>query len=71
MKDKKILYWRKICVTQPIFSVLPKDKIMIPILNDFQPSSPDSISFMLIIWPMQLSQKSQKVILAFYADQRD
>ena len=52
------------------FPILMKGKITTPIQTDFQHSSPDNIIFMLIIWPMQLSQKNQEAILTFYIDQR-
>lgn len=47
-------------VTQPIFSFPMIGKIMIPILNDFQYSSLDNITFMLIIWPNAIKSEDPK-----------
>lgn len=60
MKNKKVLYWRMICVTQPIFSFPLMGKIMIPILTDFQHSSLDNITFTLIKWPNAIKSEEPK-----------
>lgn len=59
-ENKKVLHCRMISVTQPIFSFPMIGKIMIPILTDFQHSSPDNITFMLIICPNASKSEESK-----------